>query len=94
MLRVPDAMSAPLEKFLISLFTGELRDPEALASALNLLAIASIPGAQAARKLRQQYRKLRAQEALLGDAGWSDRATPGDVVPFARKKDKESPVGG
>jgi hypothetical protein len=93
MLIVPEAMAAKLQEFVAALFTGQMRDPEVLARALQSLALAAIPEAQAARALRQEYRRIRDQESLMGDAGWSDRSTPGELLPFARKYVKDSARG-
>lgn len=70
MLRVPESMGGPLEAFVVALFSGEMCDPEVLARALQSLALAALPDAQAARRLRQQYRLMRDHE-LRESAGRS-----------------------
>jgi hypothetical protein len=94
MLAVPESMVKPIMLFLCQLFTGDLRDPEALSITLQGLAMQAMPEAHAARLLRSAYRRnVRADVGTLGDEGWLDRSESGQVVPFARKEGEDSSIG-
>jgi hypothetical protein len=93
MLAVPEVMVKPILKFLARLFSGELRDPEELSIAIQSLAMAAMPEAHKARLLRAAYRRSRADVATFGDDGWTDRARPGEVIPFARRDAEETLTG-